>query len=769
MACAVAHSSKGRTLAAGSPNQDLEQWVVSRLAEMPEDVRGWVDGALDEGENLAGFFFADILPDGSFGERWNVLTDRRYLVLELAPGGEGRLVFETPLTDVKGAKLATYIGSAAFLLTCTDRAHEVARFGLGSQHEASDLCYYINALVKGFEEGKSFVDITPPLTQRPQNRCSRCGRALNRWSEVCVHCMDRRQILLRLLTHLAPYRWMAALGLALTLLITALHLMPPYLTKVLIDKVITPGNTPLLPVVVMLLAGVSIVAAIVSVFRGYVMQWVGQRVLLDMRTELYERLQMMRLRFYAQRETGRIMSRVTSDLGRLQFFVAEGVQEIIVNAATMLLIAVILLAMNWRLFFLALAPTPIIVVSTLVFGHRIHLLFHRIWRRSAGITAVLADTIPGIRVVKAFAQERRETSKFNEQSETLFREEMRAAKLSSSFFPFLHLQTSLGSILIFSVGGYMVIGGMATVGTLVAFTSYLWRFYTPVQRFGQMSHWLQRSMTSAERVFEILDADPEPIMRPGLRLEHMRGEVEFRNIRFSYAPGKYALDDVSFTVQPGEMIGLVGPSGAGKSTLVHLIARFYEVEEGGIYIDGHDVNDFDLTWFRQQIGVVLQEPYLFRGTIWENIAYANPDASAEEIMAAAKAANAHEFIVNLADGYDTVIGERGQTLSGGERQRVSIARAVLRDPKILILDEATASVDTETESKIQIALERLVKNRTTFAIAHRLSTLRKADRLVVLEKSKLVEMGTHDELLAQDGLFARLCHMQDEISRVRAL
>ncbi|MDX9979692.1 MAG: ABC transporter ATP-binding protein [Lentisphaeria bacterium] len=751
-------------------NQDIEQWLSARLAELPADVQQWLGGQLGPDERIAGFFYADILPDGGFGERWNVLTNERYLVLEEAPEGGGfQIAFQVPLADVQGARLRTYIGSAALILTCRERAHEVARFGLGSQHEAADLSYYVKEIVKGREEGRGFDQVSPPVTQRPQNRCSKCGRALGRWNEVCTNCMDRRQILLRLMVHLVPYLWMAALGLSLTLLITALNLMPPYLNKILIDQVITPRNLPLLPKVVLALAGVSIASAVVSVFRSNVMQWVGQKVLLDMRTEIYERLQMLRLRFYAQRETGRIMARVTSDLGRLQHFVSEGVQEMIVNIATMLIIASILLAMNWRLFLLALAPTPIIAVSTYLFGRRIHLLFHRIWRRSSGLTAILADTIPGIRVVKAFAQERRETAKFQANSEQLFSEEMRAVRLSSAFFPFLHLQTTLGSILIFSVGGYMVIHGAATVGTLVAFTSYLWRFYMPVQNFGQMNQSLQRSLTSAERVFEILDADPEPIMRPGLVLEQMRGEVEFRNIRFSYEPGKYALDDVSFTVHPGEMIGLVGPSGAGKSTLAHLIARFYEVEEGGIYIDGHDVRDFDLQWFRQQIGVVLQDPYLFRGTIWENIAYANPDASAEEILAAAKAANAHEFVMNMPDGYDTMIGERGQSLSGGERQRISIARAVLRDPKILILDEATASVDTETESKIQLALERLIENRTTFAIAHRLSTLRKASRLVVLDKAKLAEMGTHDELLAQDGLFAKLCRMQDEISKVRAL
>jgi ATP-binding cassette subfamily B protein len=270
-------------------------------------------------------------------------------------------------------------------------------------------------------------------------------------------------------------------------------------------------------------------------------------------------------------------------------------------------------------------------------------------------------------------------------------------------------------------------------------------------------------------VFEILDTDVEPILQPnGIVLKPVKGEIEFRDVHFSYEPGKYALDGISFKVEPGEMIGLVGPSGAGKSTLVHLVARFYEVDEGQIFIDGHDLRDLSLHDYRKQIGVVLQEPYLFHGPIWANIAYANADASAEEIIAAARAANAHEFILALPDGYDTMVGERGMTLSGGERQRISIARAILRDPRILILDEATASVDTETEIMIQKALERLVQNRTTFAIAHRLSTLRKASRLMVLERGHLIEVGTHEELIESGGLYSRLCKYQSELSRMRA-
>ena len=743
--------------------------VDTHVPGLPENVSRWVDAALLPDEAVRTGLFSDILPSGEFGERWTFLTSKRVLVL--APDGtpdRPEVVLELPLARVTEAQVLSYVGSSALIVRDSERGYEVARFSLGSHHEALDLSYYLNAMVAAIKEGQPVDDVPPPATRRPDHRCSKCGRALSRWSQVCTRCMDRRQILVRLFTHIYPYKWAALLGLGLTLVLTGLGLMPPYLTKVLIDDVIAPRNLPLFPIIVAALIGAHVFGAMGQVFRSYVMQWVGQKVLFDLRVHLYNHLQMLRLSFYSQRQTGRIMSRVSGDLTRLQYFIAEGFQDLLINVATMLLIALILCLMNVKLFLLALAPTPIIAVSTWLYGRRVHLLYHRIWRRVAGLSAILGDTIPGIRVVKAFAQEHRETKRFSDTSADLFTQEMQAAKVSSAFFPFISIQTSLGSILIFAVGGYMVIGGWETVGTLVAFTSYLWRFYRPVQEFGRMNHRLQHCLTSAERVFEILDADPEPLEAGGVRLAPFRAAVEFRNVHFSYEPGTYALDGISFKVEPGEMIGLVGPSGAGKSTLAHLIARFYDVEEGDILIDGHSIQDLDLQWFRQQIGVVLQEPYLFHGSVWSNIAYANPAASADEILIAAKSANAHDFIVKLPDGYDTIIGERGQTLSGGERQRVSIARAVLRDPRILILDEATASVDTETEAMIQRALERLVENRTTFAIAHRLSTLRKANRLIVLERSKLVEMGTHDELIASDGLYARLCSLQSDLSKMKA-
>ncbi len=741
-----------------------------QVRALPEDVQDWLGSTLDPGETVTALLLADITASGDFGERWAFLTNKRLMVF--SPNGregEADVAFEMSLEQIEDAEVREYVGSSTLIVSSEEEGHEVARFSLASHHEAADLVHCLKEIVRERKAGKPIDKIPPPPPRRPDHRCSKCGRALGRRSETCSYCQDRRKILARLFSYLMPFRWYALLGLSLTLLITAVQLVPPILTKQLVDKVIPNRDLSLLGVIVGVLVGVYVGSAVISIFRTYIMSWLGNKVLFAFRVQLFGHLQLLRLSYYNRRQTGRIMSRVTGDISRLQYFISEGFQQILMSLVTMVLIAIILLVMNSWLFLLALGPAPIIVISTYVFGRRIHTLYHRLWRRAAGLSAILADTIPGIRVVKSFAQERRESRRFSDHSADLFTQEMQAVKLWAGFFPFLGLMTGLGSILIFSVGGYMVIAGETTLGTLMAFTAYLWRFYTPIQQFGRINHRLQQCLTSAERVFEILDADPEPLEQPGGKvLQPVRGKVEFRDVRFSYLPGKYAVDGISFTVEPGEMIGLVGPSGAGKSTTAHLIARFYDVDEGQILIDGHDIRDLALRSYREQIGVVLQEPYLFHGSIWANVAYANPQASADEIIAAARAANAHDFIIAMPDGYDTVIGERGQTLSGGERQRISIARAILRDPRILILDEATASVDTETEVLIQNAIERLVKNRTTFAIAHRLSTLRKADRLVVLERGKLLEIGTHEELLESGGLYSRLCRLQSELSKIRA-
>lgn len=738
------------------------------LDRLPEDVQGWLKHSLGDDEHVAACLFADILKDYQFGEQWAFLTNQRLLVL--SPNGQpdqADVKLEVSLDQVEDAKVRHYVASSSLLVTAQERAYEVARFSLASRQEAANLCHRLNEIARVRRDGLRIEDaVQPPPPQRASHRCTSCGRAMRPSQGVCIHCADHKALFIRLLSYLYPYRRWAVTGLALTLVMTGLQLLPPFLTKVLVDDVFMRGNADMLWVIVGCLIGSYILRFFTSAFRTYIMRWLGGRVLRDLRVEVFAHIQKLTLGYYNRKQTGQIMSRVTRDVGRLQYFVAEGLQEILVSVLTVILIAIILFLLEWRLFLLALTPIPLIAVSTFLFGERIHLLYHRIWRRMAALSEIMGDTIPGIRVVKAFAQEDREARRFTDFSDDLFFQELRVSRMASAFFPALELTTGMGTILIFSFGGFMALYGYTTLGVLMAFTGYLYRFYMPVQHFGMINHRLQHAVTSAERVFEVLDEDVEPVGLPGVVLEPVRGQIEFRDVRFSYVPGKYAIDGISFVVEPGEMIGLVGPSGAGKSTLVHLIARFYDIDTGEIRVDGHNIQDLDLTSFRQQIGVVLQDPYLFHGTIWSNIAYADPSAPPDAIIAAARAANAHGFILNLPDGYDTIVGERGQTLSGGERQRIAIARAVLRDPRILILDEATASVDTETEMEIQAALERLVENRTTFAIAHRLSTLRKANRLIVLDRGKISEIGTHDELVQSDGLYGRLCNMQAELSQM---
>ncbi len=530
-----------------------------------------------------------------------------------------------------------------------------------------------------------------------------------------------------------------------------------------------PDPKSLLVKVIVALILINIVTNALGAIRGYMMAWLGQRITYDLRNETYAHLHRLSLNFYNTRETGNIMSRITNDVHRLQDFVAEGLQDMIHNTVMLFIMGSIMLKLNWKLGIFAMLPTPLIVILSIEFGKRMHKVFHRLWRRWAGLSAILADTIPGVRVVKAFAQEEREVDKFETRSYDLFENELGAAKLWTVFGPTMQFVTFISNIIIWLVGGLQVIAGEITLGVLMIFMGFMMRFLGPVRMLSRLHQRFQRAATAAERVFEILDTQPDVADKPdSVELPDMQGRVEFRNVSFSYDGNKKALDGVSFEVSPGEMIGLAGHSGAGKSTLINLICRFYDVDEGAILIDGVDLRDIKVKSLREQIGVVLQDPFLFNGTVAENIAYGTPNATMAEIIAAAKAANAHDFILNFPDGYDTIVGERGARVSGGERQRISIARAILKNPRILILDEATSSVDTETESLIQEALERLIRGRTVFAIAHRLSTLKHANRLLILREGQLDEIGTHDELLEKDGTYAKLCRLQTELSRIRA-
>ena len=618
--------------------------------------------------------------------------------------------------------------------------------------------------------------------------CKQCGLALRDEYAPCPACTKKHRVMLRIFTYLGPYKSRTAIVLGLLLATTFIALVPTYMSKIVIDDVLRVNFDPAedvglirglirniasaaiaLSVISGALVLVHILTNLLGIFHGRLGAWLTFRIVADIRAELYDKLHSLSLRFFDKRKTGTVISHITEDSSRLQHFLLEALSFIVRDGLMLIGIGVLLFVLNWKLACFVFIPVPAIVLGAKWFWRRVRSLWHRAYRRSSKLYDVVSDSVSGIRVVRAFGRQEGEVDRFGEANVDA-RDYMTSAEMVwATYYPLLGFTVTLGSLIVWYAGGLQIIAGEMTLGTLMAFQGYLGMFYGPLRHISPIINWASRSMTAAERIFEVIDSDAEQEDDGTLiSVPSLNGEVEFTNMTFGYEPHKPVLRDINLHVKPGEMIGLVGHSGAGKSTLINLLCRFYEPDGGLLEIDGADITRIRLEDLRRQIGVVLQEPYLFSGTIAENIAYAHPDAPMEQIIAAAKAANAHEFIVKFPDGYDSEVGERGGRLSGGERQRISISRAILHNPRILILDEATSSVDVQTEQKIQQAIDRLVQNRTTFAIAHRLSTLRNADRLLVLEKGKAVECGSHDELMEKKGVYFKLVETQREVSEIRS-
>jgi ATP-binding cassette subfamily B protein len=614
-------------------------------------------------------------------------------------------------------------------------------------------------------------------------KCPTCGMSLEFKGDLCSRCINRGAIFSRVVRLMRPYAGWAVLMILILLVSIGLMMVPPFLTKYLVDVVINPATPearamPMEERGLWLLSlaagvfGITVLRALCDSLNGRLSTYVGTRITSDMRETVLARLTQLSIDYYDRHSIGQLISRAGGDTGAFNDLVRNVAGGYLAQVLVAVVTCVMLFTMSWRLALWTLVPAPLVILSSIFYWRRVYPRYFRVWDANSRLWNSLNSILSGIRVVKAFGQEHHEETRFGRSSRYVRDSERRVQYATSVFNPAMMLVFGLGNPIVWYVGGLEVIQSAGsdhptlTLGSLMAFFAYQGMFYGPLWHMTTLTDWLTRFLTAAQRTFEILDTTPQ--IAAATEAKHLpasQGHIRFENVTFGYHRHEPVLKNVSFEVQRGEHLGIVGKSGSGKTTLINLLARFYDVDEGRVLIDGIDVRDLDAADLRRSVGVVLQEPFLFRGTIYSNITYGMRDATAEDVLAASKAANAHKFIMRHPLGYDTYIGERGAGLSGGERQRISIARALLYDPSILILDEATSNVDTESEVLIQEALARVTAGRTTLAIAHRLSTLKNSDRILVVDKGRIVEQGGHEELMALGGLYYRLVKIQTELSR----
>ncbi len=719
-------------------------------------------------ENVQEALVVDLSHDLRFSPSSLVLTDTRLLALDgttSAPAAQS-----WPLRPDLQLRMSDHAGVGTLELHDGQQRLALWRFTLQHQAQALRLQLRFAALCAALGTDQWHAVRTPT----PTPCCPDCGQTLPPDSDECPACARQPQeksstwVLLRVGRFAKPYKGQLLLGLMLTLLGTAATLVPPYLTMPILDDILIPyqnNRQAIDPQLVALYLGGLLASAILAWGLGWARTWVmakvSERIGADMRTTVYAHMLNQSLEYFGSKRTGDLMSRIGSDTDRINMFLSLHALDFITDVVMMVMTAAILISINPWLALVTLVPLPFIVWLIQKVRSRLTVGFDRTSRVWAEITNVLSDTIPGVRVVKAFAQEQREMQRFARANQRNLQANDRVNKIWALFSPTVGLMTEIGLLFVWAFGIWLVAHDQITVGVLSAFIAYIGRFYTRLDSMSRIVNITQKSAAGAKRIFDVLDqvsSVPEPTT-PATLPQPVQGAITLQDVGFRYG-SRQVIRQLNLHIRPGEMIGLVGHSGSGKSTLVNLINRFYDVTEGSIQLDGIDVRRLAVADYRRNIGLVLQEPFLFFGTVAENIAYGKPEATRQEIVAAARAAHAHDFILRLPHGYDSVVGERGQGLSGGERQRISIARALLINPRLLILDEATSAVDTETEKEIQKALDNLVQGRTTIAIAHRLSTLRKADRLVVMDRGEIVEVGPHDELMAAQGAYWRLYQAQ---------
>ncbi len=735
-------------------NEEIPQQVAREL-----DVRGL------NGVPVLLAATSDLSLTGEPQRHWVVVTQERVSVVQEAVSPT--VVTSVTMPEVASFRVQGAIGSG-FLQAYLDGAWvDLARY-------SNSLSNRFHKVARKLEDLRTTGElVVHPEDNTDQAHCPQCGLRLPTAGESCPRCLPRKAIASRLLQMLWP-QWPLALGMfGLMLLGVAAELAPPKLQQYLVDSILyagqgNPAATELLTallMVVLALAATRVVLGLVAYFKGQLATRVGVALTYDLRSRLVNKLHALEVGYYDRHQVGSLTSRVAYDSEVIHTLLQQITGGFLLQIVQVVAVGAMLFTINPKLAFYMLIPTPLVIGGSWFFWKRVYPKYYRYWDSSSKQAGMLTGMLSGIRVVKAFAQEDREYARFQKFSDYLRRSRITVENSTARFSSAMQLVFSLGGLIVWYVGGRDVLAGTMSLGSLMAFLAYVAMFYAPLATLSQLTTWMTSFLTGCQRVFELLDT-PVETREPDqpVELSKPEGRIRFENVSFGYEPHHPVLRHVDFDVEPGQTIGIVGKSGSGKTTLVNLICRFYDVTEGRVLIDEVDVRQYATRQLRRHVGVVLQEPFLFRGTVWDNLIYGEPDADRERAITSAKAAQAHDFILRSPLGYDTWLGERGAGLSGGEKQRLSIARALLCDPRILILDEATSSIDSESEKAIQDALRVLTKGRTTIAIAHRLTTLRDAHRILVFDHGKLIEQGGHAELMASDGHYAKLVKIQTQLS-----